>query len=150
MALVSYQNYTFPLRGLSSPTPGASLGLWGQTTVQAQTSWLRRNWGSVLQILGSLFVVSGTIIQQWINSNAPVGEQITTDDWEMMVQAVQRLYPQLSRQQIEAKLCEVFGTRSPYCLPGGQVYPAPPVTTTGIPSWIWLVAIGAGAFLLFK
>lgn len=143
MALVSYQNYTFPLlRGL------------GQTTTQpgvvSQPSWFRRNWGIVLQILGSLFVVSGTIIQQWINSNAPADEKITTDDWEMMVQAVQRLYPQLSRQQIETKLCEVFGTRSPYCLPPGQVYPAPPVPTTGLPSWVWLVAIGAGVFLLLK
>lgn len=135
MALVQYQNYTFPLAGF------------GQTTV-AQSSWIKRNWGTVLQILGSLFVVSGTIVQQWINSRVPPEEKIASDDWETMVQAVQRMYPRMSRQDIEKKLCEVFGQRSPYCLPGGQIYPAPP--STGMPSWIWIVAIGAGAFLLLK
>lgn len=145
MALIPYQNYTFPLRGLR--------GI-GQTTRQpgtetSQGSWIKRNWGIVLQVLGSLFVVSGTIIQQWINSKVPAGEKIATDDWEMMVAAVQRMYPMLSRQQIEQKLCELFGARSPYCLPQGQIYPAPPAVT-GIPSWIWFVAIGAGAYLLLK
>ena len=145
MALVHYQNYTFPFQ---TPRPPQI----GQTTLQpgtAQPSWIKRNWGMVLQILGSLFVVSGTLIQQWLNSNVPIGEKIATDDWETMIQAVQRIYPQLSRQDIEKKLCEVFGTRSPYCLPGGQIYPAPP-PTTGMPSWMWLAALGAGAFLLLK
>lgn len=140
MALVQYQNYTFPFRGF------------GQTSLQpvtTQDSWTKRNWGTLLQILGSLFVVSGTIVQQWINSRMPAGEKIAADDWETLVQTVQRMYPQLSRQEIEKKLCELFGARSPYCLPGGIIYPAPP-TTTGIPSWIWMVAIGVGAFLLLK
>lgn len=138
MALVQYQNYTFPLAGM------------GQTTVQTQqTSWIKRNWGTLLQILGSLFVVSGTIIQQWLNSRMPPGETVSTDDWETMVQTVQRMYPQLSRQDIEKKLCEAFGARSPYCLPSGQIYPAPPAAP-GLPSWIWIVAIGAGAFLLLR
>lgn len=157
MALIPYQNYTFPLQGLMKiPQPPLQRGYIGigQTTVQpgaktSQGSWIKRNWGIVLQILGSLFVVSGTIIQQWINSKVPAGEEITTDDWEMMVQAVQRMYPMLSRQQIEQKLCELFGARSPYCLPQGQIYLAPP-TTTGMPSWIWLAAIGVGAYLLLK
>lgn len=151
MAIIPYQNYTFPLRGLSgeSGVLPRFRGI-GQTTVQtSQTSWIKRNWGVVLQILGSLFVVSGTIIQQWINSKVPADEKIAADDWETMVQAVQRMYPMLSREQIETKLCELFGTRSPHCLPQGQIYPAPPAVT-GIPSWIWFVAIGAGAYLLLK
>lgn len=133
MALLQYQNYTFPFKGF------------GQTTTQlSQSSWIKRNWGTVLQILGSLFVVSGVVIQQWINARVPPGEQIASDDWETMVQTVQRMYPQLSRQEIENKLDEVFGQRSPR----GQIYPAPPATQ--LPSWIWIVAIGAGAFLLLK
>lgn len=148
MALVEYQNYEIPLAG--------GFG-------QSEPSWIRRNWPTVLQILGYVFVVGGVIAKQIVDKTVPPGK-IAVEDWGMIIQQTEKLNPHLSRQQVIQKLCSLFGDRAPYCAdmaipsllppgtPGAEITPArrEEATIAGLPVWLVLIGGVAAAFLFMK
>ncbi|MHC4397561.1 MAG: hypothetical protein ACYS1A_18110 [Planctomycetota bacterium] len=150
MAIIAshYQNYTFPLSGLTAAQP--TLG-----DVE-QRSWIWRNWPLVLSILGTALVVGGLIGRQIVDRSGIPDEPISPEDWEMMIQAAQRVRPEMPRQEIITKMCAIFGPRAPYCV-DMQPPGIPPDThlpaTVGqptIPMWAILAGVGFVAFLLLK
>lgn len=146
MALIEYRNYEIPLAGG-----------FGQNV---EPSWIRRNWPTVLQILGYVFVVGGVIAKQVVDKTVPPGK-IAVEDWEMIIQQTEKLNPHLSRQQVIQKLCDLFGARAPFCAdmaipslrpPGSEITPVgrEEGTIAGLPVWIVLIGGVAAAFLFLK
>lgn len=134
-ALITYENYTRPFAGFG----------------QSQDTWFRRNWTFLLQVVGLAFVAGGMVAKQYIDREVPQTEKITPQDWEMLVVSVQQFYPKMPRSDIERRLCEVLGTRAPFCadiVDFPLVAPEPPGMQ--IPQWLWIAALGVGAVLLLK
>lgn len=136
-SVTRYENYTQPFRGF------------GQTTTES--SWFKRNWAFLMQVIGLAFVTGGMVARQYVDRQVPVSEKIGADDWDMMINAVQRIYPRMPRAEIERKLCELFGDRAPFCaniMP--VIKPQIKPVSAELPSWVWLAAIGVGAVILLK
>jgi len=149
MPIINYQNYERSLSGFGIP-------ILPEQTQPDQLSWVRRNWPLVMQVLGGVLFLGGTVAKSFVNRALPP-EKIQQRDFESIVVSLNAMNPTLSRQQIIAKLCEVLGSRAPegYC--GGLVSPVPPGIqqasltegTGGIPPWVLIAGIGA-AFLLLR
>jgi len=142
-SLINYENYSRPFAGGF----GQFAGGFGQET---QGSWFRRNWTWVLQVIGLAFVAGGMVAKKYVDREVPQQEKITPDDWQRLVTSVQQIYPRMPRGDIERKLCEVFGARSPYCTNVGLPLPVLAAEAPSIPSWLWIAALGVGAVLLLK
>ncbi len=153
MPLINYQNYDRTLAGFGVPILPEPVIYENP----ASQSWVRRNWPTVMQILGAALFLSGTIAKAFVNRSLPPG-QIQQRDFESIVVSLQSMNPTLPREQIIAKLCEVLGNRAPvgYCV--GAISPVPPVCIQqasltqgmgGIPPWMMILGIGA-AFFLFR
>jgi len=144
MSIVAYQNYTRPFGSLQA----SSSQPLGQNQ---QDSFVKRNWPLMLQILGFIFLVGGTVAQQLIARTIPKGK-IPHDDWELLISAAISLNPGMSRAEAITKLCSVFGDRAPYCI-DTTVPPMPPIPDgppkEGIPQWMIIGGIGLAAYLLF-
>ena len=134
-ALISYENYTRPFAGF------------GQSS--QQETWFRRNWAFILQVVGLAFVAGGMVARKYIDREVPQTEKITPQDWDMLVASVQRFYPKMPRPDIELKLCELFGTRAPFCANLVE-FPEPERLGMRVPQWLWIAALGVGAVLLLK
>ena len=144
-----YQNYTFPLAGVP-----AQLTL-GDTEEQ---SWIWRNWPIIMSILGTAFIVGGLVGSQIVDRSGVPDEPISPEDWDMIIQAAQKVRPEMPRQEVITKLCAIFGPRAPYCVdmtvpsvvPGkipGNGLEQPPKS---IPTWVIVAGIGAVVFLFLK
>lgn len=149
-ALITYENYTQPFAGFGQ---GAGLAEFGQGAGQGQPqeTWFKRNWTFLLQVVGLAFMAGGMVAKQYVDTKVPQTAKITPQDWEMLVVSVQGFYPKMPRANIERRLCEVFGTRAPFCadiLDLPVVAPEP--LGTQIPQWLWIAALGVGAVLLLK
>lgn len=138
MPIIRYDNYARPFSNLGQAV-----------AMQEEPGWVRRNWDVVLQVLGYLLLIGGTIAERVLDQTIPKDIIIQTDEWNMILDAAQKMSPGLSRQEVELKLCQVFGNRVPRCaVYTPTVFPAPP--RAGLPAWVILGAIGVGAYLLLR
>jgi hypothetical protein len=147
-SIVAYQNYTRPFGSLQASS--SAIQPFGQNQ---QDSFVKRNWPLMLQILGFIFLVGGTVAQQLIARTIPKGK-IPPDDWELLIAAAISLNPGMTRSEAITKLCTVFGDRAPYCIDGTPpIPPIPPLPDVppkeGIPQWMIIGGIGLAAYLLF-
>lgn len=148
MPIINYDNYDLPFAGFSQ--------------AQHRPSWIRRNWPTIMQVLGYTFLMSATVGRSIIDRTVPKDAEIGPDDWAMLMQAAQKINPTISQSEAATKLCQLFGSRAPMCrdlLPGQQPVIMPiskgvtgeaPGTIMGIPAWALLGGLGLVAVMLFK
>ena len=104
----------------------------------------------MMQILGFIFLVGGTVAQQLVTRTVPK-EKIPQDDWELLISAAMQLKPGMSREEAIKKLTMVFGDRAPYRT--DAIVPIPPLPDRppqeGIPQWVIIAGLGVIGYLLF-